>query len=436
MPTSPIQAPAEFLADLRLVQESLALAGAPRQAFGELQHLIWQAETFGFHLAELEIRQHSAVHAAGARANSRGGGPRSAQTEEVLATLRVAAWIQDRFGTEACRRYVVSFTRSAADIAAVYELAAARDAGAAARPCSTWSRCSRAAMICATRPACSTRCSSCRRSGERLAANGRRLEVMLGYSDSAKELGPVSADAPAVRHAGSSWPAGRPRHDVRLTLFHGRGGALGRGGGPAGRAVLAQAPGSVDGRFKVTEQGEVVLARYGHLAIAQRHLEQVTSAVLLAETPPAAASGSRPRRKRFRRWPTGSARRRCAPTASWSRPPGSPTGSPGSARCRRSAACGSARGRPGAASRPRPGRPARDPVGVRLDPDPGEPARLVRAGQRPGRGGGGPGGLDLLRAAYREWPLLAVLLDNAEMSLAKTDRRSPRGTWRSAAGTT
>ena len=65
-------------------------------------------------------------------------------------------------------------------------------------------------------------------------------------------------------------------------LFHGRGGALGRGGGPAGRAVLAQAPGSVDGRFKVTEQGEVIFARYGHPVIGQRHLEQVTSAVLLA----------------------------------------------------------------------------------------------------------------------------------------------------------
>ncbi len=112
----------DFLADLRLVQDSLALAGSPRQAFGELQHLIWQAETFGFCLAELEIRQHSAVHAR-ALAELRAGGPRSAETEEVLATLRVAGWIQGRFGADACRRYVVSFTRSAADIAAVYELA-------------------------------------------------------------------------------------------------------------------------------------------------------------------------------------------------------------------------------------------------------------------------------------------------------------------------
>src|SRR5690606_37580982 len=91
-------------------------------AYGELQNLIWQAETFGFHLAELEIRQHSAVHAA-ALAEVRAGGALSERTEEVLATLRVVAWIQERFGVEACRRYIVSFTQSADDIAAVHELA-------------------------------------------------------------------------------------------------------------------------------------------------------------------------------------------------------------------------------------------------------------------------------------------------------------------------
>src|ERR1700727_663574 len=113
---------------------------------------------------------------------------------------------------------------------------------------------------------------------ERLGSTGRQLEVMLGYSDSAKELGPASAtlrlfDAQAELTA---WAA---EHDVKLTLFHGRGG------GPAGRAVLAQAPGSVGGRLKVTEQGEVIFARYGSPAIGLRHLEQVTSAVLLSSAP-------------------------------------------------------------------------------------------------------------------------------------------------------
>src|SRR5215472_14426876 len=111
-----------FLADLRLVQESLAAAGATRQAFGELQTLIWQAETFGFHAASLEVRQHSSVHERALR-EIEAGGEVSAQTAEVLATLRAIGWIQGRFGVAACHRYVVSFTRSAGDVAAVYRLA-------------------------------------------------------------------------------------------------------------------------------------------------------------------------------------------------------------------------------------------------------------------------------------------------------------------------
>src|SRR6516165_11220685 len=110
-----------FLADLRLVQESLLDAGAAGQAFGELQNLIWQAETFGFHAASLEVRQHSSVHERALR-EVEAGGEVSAQTAEVLATLRAVGWIQGRFGVAACHRYVVSFTRSAGDVAAVYRL--------------------------------------------------------------------------------------------------------------------------------------------------------------------------------------------------------------------------------------------------------------------------------------------------------------------------
>ena len=344
--------PAEFIADLRLVQRELARAGAARQAFGELQHLLWQAETFGFHLAELEIRQHSAVHARAQRELA-AGGPASEQTEEVIATFRAMAWLQGRFGPEACRRYVVSFTRSAADISAVYDLArhavpdgclpqldvvplfeSGADLEHATRVLDDMLRLEPVAA--------------------RLAATGRRLEVMLGYSDSAKELGPVSATLRlfAAQQRLTRWAA---VNDVRLTLFHGRGGALGRGGGPAGRAVLAQPPGSVAGRFKVTEQGEVIFARYGHPVIAQRHLEQVASAVLLASAapgPPPPLTRTRPR--------AGSAWSRsgwtpepCAPTGPWSAPRDSPSGSPGSARWGRSAPCGSGRGPPAGGS-PRP----------------------------------------------------------------------------------
>ncbi|HEY5988917.1 MAG TPA: phosphoenolpyruvate carboxylase, partial [Streptosporangiaceae bacterium] len=227
----------EFLADLRLVQDSLAAAGAGRQAFGEIQNLIWQAQTFGFHAAGLEIRQHSDVHAR-ALCEVEAGGPVSATTREVLATFRAMGWIQGRFGVAACRRYVVSFTRSADDIAAVYRLA-----GQAVR----------------TGPPLVLDVVPLFESGqdlrnatrvldemlglapvaERMSATGRRLEVMLGYSDSAKEIGPVSATL-ALYEAQERLVRWAAAHDVRLALFHGRGGALGRGGGPAGRAVLAQ----------------------------------------------------------------------------------------------------------------------------------------------------------------------------------------------------
>ena len=107
---------------------------------------------------------------------------------------------------------------------------------------------------------------------------------MLGYSDSSKESGFLAANWFLYR-AQEALVATAGRHGIALTLFHGRGGAVGRGGGPANRAILAQAPGSVGGRLKFTEQGEVIAAHYADAAIAQRHLEQVTSAVLLASTP-------------------------------------------------------------------------------------------------------------------------------------------------------
>jgi phosphoenolpyruvate carboxylase len=114
--------PDALLDDLRCLQDSLAAAGAQRQAYGELHDLVWQVQTFGFHLAELEIRQHSAVHRT-ALAELTAGGICSPDTEEVLATLRTVALLRQRFGVRACQRYVVSFTRSAEDVAAVYALA-------------------------------------------------------------------------------------------------------------------------------------------------------------------------------------------------------------------------------------------------------------------------------------------------------------------------
>ncbi|MFC4054035.1 phosphoenolpyruvate carboxylase [Actinomadura syzygii] len=408
--------PDELLADLRTVQGSLAGAGAPRQAYGRVQHLIWQVETFGFHLAELEIRQHSELHEK-ALEEVRAGGERSEMTEEILETLRVVAWIQRRFGVRACHRYIVSFTRSAADIANVHELAASLGDGAPVLDViplfETGEDLERAPSVLDGM----LEIPAVRR---RLDDTGRRLEVMLGYSDSAKQLGPASATLRLydTQEALAAWAA---RNDVTLTLFHGRGGSLGRGGGPANRAILAQAPGSVAGRFKVTEQGEVIFARYGHGEIAKRHVEQVTSAVLLASTDAvqeharAAADRFRPLADRL-----GEAARAAFRAlietdgfAAWF--------------ARVSPLEEIAELRIGS-------RPARRKAARGLEDLRAIPWVFAWTQTRvnlPGWYGLGSGlaavsadGADLagLRDAYETWPLFNTLLDNAEMSLAKSDR--------------
>ncbi len=445
---------AEYLADLRVVQDSLTAAGAAKQAFGELQHLIWQAETFGFHLAGLEVRQHSEVHVR-ALAELRAAGPpgiedaagpsvadgerRSAQTTEVLATFRAIAWIQDRFGPDACRRYVISFTRSVDDIAAVYELARYAMAGGPGPELNVVPLFESAADL-ANAPDVLTGMLALPAVSARLAANGRALEAMLGYSDSAKELGPASAtlrlfDTQAKL---AEWAAA---HDVRLTLFHGRGGALGRGGGPAGRAVLAQAPGSVNGSFKVTEQGEVIFARYGQQVIAKRHLEQVSSAVLLASSAriadrnAAAAAAYRDVADRIDEAARSAFRALVEEEgfADWFARI-SPLGEIGQLRIgSRPAKRGLAPKAPNAPESPK----APGSTGTVATMDLAElraiPWVFAWSQTRmnlPGWFGLGSGlaaiadadGVDELRRAYREWPLFGVLLDNAEMSLAKTDR--------------
>jgi phosphoenolpyruvate carboxylase len=275
--------PDDLLADLRVVQDSLVAAGAARQAYGHLQQLLWQVETYGFHLTELEVRQHSAVHAK-VLAELESGAPRSEQTEEVLEVFRVIALLQERHGPRAAGRYIVSFTQSADDLAAVHRLAAYAVGDGRRAPVldviplfETFADLRAAPRILAEvamHPAFAAR----------LEATGRRLEVMLGYSDSSKDVGPVAANL-ALYEAQAEIAAWAQDNGIELTLFHGRGGALGRGGGPANSAILAQPPHSVDGRFKLTEQGEVIFARYGDPAIAMRHIDQVAAAVLLASAP-------------------------------------------------------------------------------------------------------------------------------------------------------
>ncbi|HUF37955.1 MAG TPA: phosphoenolpyruvate carboxylase, partial [Anaerolineales bacterium] len=127
-----------------------------------------------------------------------------------------------------------------------------------------------------------------------LAALGGEQTVMIGYSDSNKDAGYLTGrwELYLAQEALSAWAK---KEGIVLTFFHGRGGTIARGGGPIGDAVAALPSGSVDGRLRLTEQGEVIYHEYGHPAIARRHLEQVVHAVLLASAPVSAAR-SRPRR--------------------------------------------------------------------------------------------------------------------------------------------
>jgi phosphoenolpyruvate carboxylase len=130
-----------------------------------------------------------------------------------------------------------------------------------------------------------------------LQRRGSQQQIMIGYSDSNKDGGYLTANW-ELHLVQRALPAVCEAHGVRLTLFHGRGGTIGRGGGPTNRAILAQPPESVRGRIKITEQGESITNRYGVAELAHRHLEQVIHAVLLTSgrrpTLPQARGGAPP----------------------------------------------------------------------------------------------------------------------------------------------
>ena len=279
----------DYIADLRVVQDSLARAGAVRAAYGPVQRLVWQAQTFGFHLVEMEFRQHSLVHARALediREHGRWGerGELEPMTREVLDTFRAISQIQRKNGVDAARRYIISFTRSAEDVAAVYELAHLAFAHEADVPVLDVIPLFEQAADLEHATETLDQIVRLPEVQRRLQQTGRRLEVMLGYSDSSKDVGPTAATL--VLHAAQAAIARwAEEHDIDLVLMHGRGGAVGRGGGPANRAVLSQPAGSVNGCFKLTEQGEVIFARYGDPTLARRHVESVAGATLLSSAP-------------------------------------------------------------------------------------------------------------------------------------------------------
>jgi phosphoenolpyruvate carboxylase len=314
--------PQDLLEDLRLVASSLAQARALAAASGPIQDFICLVEVFGLHLLTLDIRQHSARHASALDEAFRWAGicpsylgltpderlnllaaelesrrpflpthlPFSGETAEVIETFRTLAAVLERQCPEAVRSYIISMATEPAHLLEVLLLA--REAGLVGAGMSrldivplfeTLEALENAAPILERL----FRLPAYRR---HLLQRGNRQEVMIGYSDSNKESGFLQSVWLLYK---AQEQLTRMGHEagVSIQFFHGRGGAIGRGGGPANQAILAQPAGTVHGRIRLTEQGEVIADRYGNHEIAARHMEQVLHAFFLATFP---AQGEEP----------------------------------------------------------------------------------------------------------------------------------------------
>ena len=252
--------PAAFLADLDLIDASLRAHRGTRIAEGALAELRRRVELFGFHVAKLDLRFHA----------------RDFETdrERVEATYEAAA-----AAPRPPRPAGAGHGDRLGDV-----VAGRRPRGARATSRSRSSRCSSRSPTCARRRRSCEELLDEPRFAERVRERGDRLEVMVGYSDSGKDGGYLTAQW-EIHQAQEALAALAARRGIELTIFHGRGGSAGRGGGPTHAAILAQPPGHPPGRLKLTEQGETISFRYGLPGLAYRELEGALSATLLAAFP-------------------------------------------------------------------------------------------------------------------------------------------------------
>ena len=315
--------PGALLADLQLMRESLVENGGERIANGRLRDVIRRVQVFGFHLVDLDVREHSGVHAATLDEYLAAAGiaPHysgldeaakvalltrllsdpatigfaelavSAAARQAFDTFASIARMQVEVGVEACNTYVISFTEAVSDVLEVALLA--KEAGLWQVDSAGRVSDSRLKIV----PLLET-IEDLRGGREfihallsipifraHVACWDDRCEVMLGYSDSNKDGGFLTSTW-ELYCAQKQVVAACRAHGVTVQLFHGRGGALGRGGGPTNRAIMAQPPDSLAGGMKLTEQGEVIFSRYGRRPVAHRNLEQVIHAMLLARLSP------------------------------------------------------------------------------------------------------------------------------------------------------
>jgi phosphoenolpyruvate carboxylase len=314
---APYATPAELIADLDLIATSLESHGSQRLAEGRLRRLRHSVAVFGFHLATLDLRQNSDVHeVVVAELLARAGvhpdyaalseservallvadlaNPRLLDTPHLartplldseLAVLRVAADIHHRFGSAALPNYVISKCQSVSDLLEVATLL--KEVGLL-----TPNRLMVNIVPLFETIADLERCADIMRDAFRLScyrpwleSRGRWQEVMLGYSDSNKDGGFVTANWALYRAELKLVEAFRAL-DVKLRLFHGRGGTVGRGGGPSYEAILAQPAGSVNGAIRITEQGEIIASKYSDPELGRRNLETLVAATMEASLLP------------------------------------------------------------------------------------------------------------------------------------------------------
>ncbi len=286
---------ADLLSDLNVLRSSLIRNRGRRLARLLIDPLLLEVRTYGLHLQTLDIRQHARVHAAAIAELARTSAAKeelqlppalTPQTVEVLNTFRAIAELKKTYAPESLPRYVISGATSAEDVLHVLWLArlggvrvegssAAEDSDPGLQPVPLFESIEDLQHA----PAICRQLWSSAVYQPLLASWGHRQEVMLGYSDSNKDGGMITS-------TWEIWKAHRALHQVAqecgvsLRLFHGRGGTVGRGGGPTHRAIFAQPIDSFSGELRITEQGEVLNWKYSDVVLAERNLELMIAASL------------------------------------------------------------------------------------------------------------------------------------------------------------
>ncbi len=388
--------PAEFVRDLERIRQGLLRQGARRAAAGRIARLITQAKVFGFHLAELDFRDHSSKL--------------TEARDELLAEFQCLRHIQREHGVAAADHFILSMTRRADDIRQLLELARRARLGPVdlVPLFETIGDLERAPQVM-------RELWSDPDYRAHLARRGNLQEIMLGYSDSNKDGGYLAANWSLYR---AQKQLARLADDcgVQLRFFHGKGGSIDRGGGASHRSLLAQPFAAHGGRIRITEQGEVISLKYSNAVIAQRNLEQLTSAVI--------AVNCLPPRVNLERLPQ------------WEQWMNELAGS--SSECYRQLVYRTPEFQPyfwqatpidliehlRIGSRPSRRQPTTDLRQLRAIPWVfawTQSRHLLSAWFGIGRALQEFGRLDELQQMYASWPFFAAVLDNAEMSLAKTD---------------